>query len=871
MAALYRTRLKRASGRWARAGVRMDAVRDTLTNAWVLRRRAPRSRPTSDDGWTMTTMLQDLRDALRGLARSPFFAVSAATLLAIGLGVNIAVFALVDSLLFRPPPWDDPSLVVQVYQDSDDGEPSSSSFPAYRDMAESPVFTSVAAMSPTFFDPLVWTGPDGPRELTAEYATASYLEVVGLSPLRGRWFGPEHDDPGAAPVAVLTARSWRTLFGADPDIVGTTLTLNGQPVTVVGVGPEEIDSSYPPLTIHLWLSISTTPVGGSYRVTNLDRRQDHWYDVRARLAEGVTPEQAQAAMDRLADRLATEFPELNAGRGITVFPSTEIRQHPQGDGDLRMAGWLLLAVVLTVLLLTCANLANLLLVRGLGRSGEMAVRRALGAGRSRVARLFLLESLALSVLGGAGGLLLARWLLTLVPLIPMEVPGGVLAAMAVDGRVLAFVVALILVTALVFGLVPAVRSARSDVSGALRDQQRGGSGSRGTLRLRNGLVAVQVAASLVLVLGTGLLGRSLAALQDTDTGMDQDRVAWVQASLAQAGLQGEEARVALTTLLERVSALPSVETAAVTSRLPAQGGGSTTTVVDGYAPASGTEAVELDFAVVSDDYFQALGIPLVAGRGFGPDDVPGAAPNIVVNEAAARLFWGDPQAALSGRTRGQTSDTWRSVVGVVGDVPVGSLGEAPRPMMYFSARQSGIGSPYLVVRTPTGDPTDLLPALRREVTAVRASLTVRAQGTLRSHLGESLATPRMAALLVGGFSLLSLILAGLGIYAVVSFSVARRTNELGIRMALGAGRARVVSMVLREMVGTVALGVGAGLGLAWLAAGRLEGLLYGVEILSPLTLAGAILFLTAVAGLAAWVPARRAARTDPVEALRAEG
>jgi len=390
MEALYRRRLARAPGWWGRASVRLAALSDTVTNAWVLRRRA---RSTDDEGWTMTTMLQDLRDALRGLTRSPLFALSAATLLAVGLGVNIAVFALVDSLLFRPPPWDDPARVVQVYQDSDDGEPSSSSFPAYRDMAESEVFESVAAMSPTFFDPLVWTGPDGPRELTAEYATASYLEVVGLSPLRGRWFGPEHDDPGAAPVAVLSARSWRTLFGADPDVIGETLTLNGQPVTVIGVGPEEMDSSYPPLAIDLWLSLSTTPVAGAYRVANLERREDHWYDVRARLAPGVTPEQAQAAMDRLAERLAADFPELNAGRDITVFPSTEIRQHPDGDGDLRMAGGLLLTVVLTVLLLTCANLANLLLVRGLGRSGEMAVRRALGAGRSRVARLFLLESL----------------------------------------------------------------------------------------------------------------------------------------------------------------------------------------------------------------------------------------------------------------------------------------------------------------------------------------------------------------------------------------------------------------------------------------------------------------------------------------------
>lgn len=866
MMELFRDRMERARGPWARLRLWAWVAGDTLTNAWALRRRG-HTRRREREGRTMESLLQDIRYAVRGLVRAPGFTLTAVALLAVGLGANVAVFAVVDSLLFRPLPWDDPERVVMVYQDSDDGDPSSSSFPAYRDMADSDVFAAVSAYSPAFYPP-VWTGPDGPVELDAEYATASYLEVVGLRPLRGRWFGPEHDVPGGPPAAVVSERMWRTMLGSDPGIVGRTLQLNGQPVTVVGVGPEVLTGSYPPLVTDVWLSISATVLSGEFRVANLERRQDHWYDVRARLAPGATVEQARAAMDALALRLGEEHPELNRGRDITVFASGEVRFHPDADGGLWLAGTLLSAVVLTVLLLTCANLANLLLVRGLGRSGEMAVRQALGAGRTRVARLFLVESLLLALVGGLAGIGLARWALTVVPTLPLGFPGGGLSEVGIDGRVALFAAVLVGVTGLVFGLAPALRSARADVAVALRDEQRGSSAGRGILRLRNALVAVQVAASLVLVLGTGLLARSLAALQGADPGVDADRVAWVRTDLAQAGLDGEEARVTLDLLLARLEALPGVDAAAATSRLPAQGGGSTTTVVEGYDPPDGTDAVELDFAAVSDGYFQAMGTPVVAGRAFGDDDVAGGPRNIIVNETAAIRFWGSAQSALGRRVRSQGGEIWRPVVGVVADAAVRSLSEPQRPMMYFSARQMGMGSPYLVART-AGTPSDLLTPMREAVGEVRGSLTVEGQGTLRGWLGEGLAGPRLATTLMGGFSLLALLLAGLGVYAVVSFGVARRTAELGIRMALGASRGSVVGMVVREMGATVAAGVLLGLALALAVAGRIEALLYGVEPLDPLTFGGAVLFLAAVAGLAAWLPARRAARTDPVEALRA--
>ncbi len=861
MALLFMERVKRAKGPGARARLWWRVLVDAGETAAALRRRDPRG-----GGMGMGTLLQDLRYAARHLRRSPVFTAGAVALLAVGIGANITVFTVVDSLLLRPPPWAHPEEVVHVYQDSDDGEPGASAYPATRDMAASDAFAAVAA---TTVGSVAWGGPDGPQPVAIEYTTSSYMEVLGQSAQRGRWFGPEEDVPGSGLVAVVSAPTWHARFGSDPDVVGRTVRLNGQPLTIIGVGPEGLTGTYTPLLTDFWLSISSTIVGGPYQVQNLELRADHWYDVRARLAPGVTVQQAQSAMDALAARLGQEYPEYDRGRGITVFASKDVRVHPQGDGDLFAGGALLSAVVLTVLLLACANLANLLLVRGLSRSGEMAVRSALGAPRGRVARLFLIESLLLSALGGGVGLLLTRWALAALPSLPFgDVFGGTLD-LGIDGRVAIFSVGLMAITGVLFGLAPAIRSARTDVAQALRDDRRGGSGGRGATRLRSLLVAVQVAASLVLVLGTGLLARSLRALQTLDAGVDVDRIAYLRADWSQSGVEGEAVRVTLDEILQRMEAIPGVTRAAVVSRLPAQGSGSTTTEVEGYTPPAGTAAVELPFASVTDGYFETMGIPLVAGRLFDDDDVPGGTGvAILVNETAARRFWGDADP-IGRRMRGQGSESWtRTVVGVVGDVSVSRLGEPPRPMFYFSTRQRTAPPSYVVVRTD-GDPAALLGAMRQEMARLSVTVGVNAQGTLAGHFGETLATPRLAARAMGAFSALALLLAGLGIYAVVSFSVARRTGELGIRMALGAERSWVVRMVVREVVGVVVAGILVGLALAAFGASRIAGLLYGVDALDPIAFCGAVVTLLAVAWVAAYVPARRAARADPVEALRA--
>ncbi|HUF76313.1 MAG TPA: ABC transporter permease [Longimicrobiales bacterium] len=862
MTLLFSERLRRATGWRARTALWWRTLKDATSNAAALRRQ------DREGGWLrMDGIMQDIRYAVRRLVRTPVFTLGAVVLLAIGIGANTAVFTLVDALILRPPPWSEPERVVHVYQDSDDGEPSSNSFPATRDMAEyDEVFAGVTATSPSS---ATWEGPDGPEPVATEYTTSTYLSVLGLQTQRGRWFGPEHDLVGGALVAVVSDAAWRTRLGADPDVVGQVIRLNGQPVTIIGVGPERLTSTINPLRTDFWLSISSTPVSGPFQVANLERREDHWYQALARLRPGVTLTQAQAAMNALAQRLAEEYPELNRGRDITVYASRDVRMHPQGDAELRFAGGLLAAVALTVLLVACANLASLLLVRGLGRSGEMAVRSALGAPKGRVARLFLIESVLLAATGGLAGLALARWALTVLPALPTgDLLGGTLEV-ALDTRVILFALSLALGTGLLFGLAPALRSSRADVSRTLRDDRRGTTSDRGTLRLRGFLVAVQVAASLLLVLGTGLMTRSLAALQAVDSGVDEGRIAYMRLDWSRAALTTEQAREAIGELTARVEALPGVERAAMSSRLPAMRQGTTSTEVEGYTPPAGTDAVELPFAIVTDGYFDAMGISLRAGRSFGPDDVLGpAGTSVLVSEAAARRFWGDADP-VGRRMRGQGSQTWtRTVVGVVGDVPVAGLGESPAPLFYFSTRQSAGGTTYLIARA-SGDPAGLLVGLRREIERWLPSVTVVAQGTLEAHFGASLATPRLAARAMGGFSLLALFLAGLGIYTVVSFSVARRSSELGIRIALGAERSRVVRVVVGEVATVVGAGLGVGVLLAALGASWIEGVLFGVEPLDPLTFTGSVLVLLGVAWLAAWLPARRAASVDPVEALRA--
>ncbi|HSM04899.1 MAG TPA: ABC transporter permease [Longimicrobiales bacterium] len=864
MKALVDARVERAGGppalgEWVRLG-------GDVARTWMqVIRSGHQPNQGRREGW-MGAFRQDVRHAVRRLTRTPVFTLGAVLIMAVAIGANTAAFTVADRILFTPLPYDEPDRVVYIYQDSDDGEPTSSSFPAYRDLRElDQVFESVAATSP---DGVVMGQGEGRTPLTVEFATASLLTTLGLQPTRGRWFDETMDQVGAGHFAVVSHAAWTRRFGADPAIVGRVLELNRQPVTVIGVGPRHFNSTGGIATTDLWLSISTVGVNGDFRVGNLDRREDHWYQVRGRLAPGVGIEQAREAADALALRLGEEFPELNEGRRLHVFPAASVRSHPLADATLTSGTALLMAVVGFVLLLAVTNLGSLLLVRGLSRTPEVAVRRALGAGSRRVAGLFFAEAFLVSLAGGLAGLALAAWLVSLSNGVTLPRPFAGTLDLRIDGSVLAFNLILVLGAALFFGWAPALNSLRTDVSGSLRDDRGLTGGGRKMSLIRNGLVAGQVAVSLVLVVAAALTLRSLDAYGRVDVGVDADAVAVLATDFGEAGIEPGPRGVALTELQDRVRALPGVSDVALATRVPVQPGGTTTTVVESYEPAAGTGSVELPWTLVTPGYFRTLGIPVLAGRVYTPDQVGTGEPMVVVNETAAERFWGGADAAIGRRIWPQGApDSWRPVVGVVADSRINSLDEPPTPILYYLMGETGVAVPQVLVRTE-GDPAALLTGLRAALREVDAGLPVARLSTLEDHLGDVMAMPRLTALILAGFSLMALVLAGIGIYTVVSLSVASRRAEIGLRMALGAGRSEVVQMVVGRVLITVVAGLVLGGLVVTALAPQVGDLLFGVRPLDPVVLFAALAVLAAAVVGASWIPARRAARLDPVDALR---
>ena len=858
MAELFHLRRARARGMFAVAALWGRLIGDAIATSWSLR-RAARRRSRGAGGIDMWR--HDGRYAVRQLLRTPGFTIGAVALLAVGIGANIAVFTVVDAFLIRPVPYARPDQVVHIYQDEDDGDPGSVAFPAYRAMVASPVFSAVSASAPA---QVLWDRQDGPIEVSIEFATASYLTVAGRAPHRGRWFGPEHDSVGAGAAAVVSAPAWQSRFGGDPDIVGKTVRLNGHAVTIIGVGPAALGGSFDPVVTDFWLSISSVFIRGSAWVSNLDRREDHWYQVRARLVNGVSPEMAQQAMNALAARLAAENPAIDHGRDLTVRRARDVSAFPESRNALTLAT----AIVVLLLVLTGANLANLLLVRGIARSGEVAVRRALGAGAGRIGRLFLIESLILSIAGGVAGIVLADFALAALPLAPLPPPFSTALNLTIDVRVAAFAIVLMVGTGVLFGLAPAVRSGPADIAATLRDDRRTTSLSHATMRLRNALIVIQVAGSVVLILAAGLLARTVIELQRIDPAVDAARVAYVRPDVTPSSSSGASVPLPIEEMRLRIASLPGVTHAAAAIRLPAQRSGTTSTIIEDYVPAAGGHEIEVHSMNVSPEYFDTMGLHVIEGRPFTRGDVAGNDRVVLVNQAAAARFW-PGRSAIGGRMRSTARNApMRTVVGVVENAPVVAFPEVPaRPMFYVTSTQSPLATGYILARTD-GDPTALVNAMRASVMATGGNVRIQSQGTLASHFGAALSLPRFLATVMSAVSMLSILLAAMGIYAVVAFTVARRAGEMGIRLALGATAGRLVRMVIGETVATVGAGLVAGIALAAVLVPRLEALLFGLEPLDPLTVAGSVAVLVAVAWLAAYLPARAVARANPASALR---
>ena len=842
-------------------GFWLFVLRDWAATGWAERRGTLRrggwgGNGTGGDG--MMGWIDDIGYATRRLLRAPGFALTALFILVLGIGVNTTAFGFVNALLFQAPPFEDPERVVLVLQDSDGGQPNSTSYPAYLDITRYEVFSAASA----YYTDQVFLEQD--RDLIpvlAEYATASYVEVTGLSPARGRWFGVDQDDPAGPPAAVISHKMWSERLAGDPSVVGSTIRLAGRAIPVIGVGPEEFNGGFGPAPVDLWLSISAMgPTGG--RVASLQRRQDHPFRVRARLAPGVTVEDAQAAMDGLAAELASTYPELNRDRRITVVTGTAA---PDDAARIVPAAALSMAVVALVLVIGTLNLANLLLVRTTVRARELAVRLALGAGRARLVRVVLSEAIVLSVLGGIGGLLVAAGIARAVGKSQFDLGLPLSLDVRLDLSVYLFAFAAAVGTGLVFGLLPALRATASGVAGSLRDDGTAVIGARRRFGLTGLLVAGQVAASLLLLSVAGVFLESLGRARGADPGFDWTRTGYATVSIQALDLDREAAALLHERMLERIEGLPEVTGVSVALRRPG-GMFGTTTLLMGSQLGGVDRPTEVAWNSVSPSFFDVMGVPVLAGRTFTETDLDGPT-RAVVSEAMARTWWGRTDIVGESYRAENDPENPVEIIGVVGDVPVRTLGEAEQPSLYWVNGGTGAYVEYLFASA--GEPERAISAIRAAISEVDDRVLVLDAAPMRQFLGATLQRQRLAGNLLGGLGALALLLAVLGVYGVVSFAVSRRRHEVGIRIALGAGRESVVALFARDVAAVVLVGGVLGLALAVPLAGAV-GRFFTGSAGTPLSPVGAALLLVATALVATVVPAMRATRTDPTNALRQE-
>lgn len=808
----------------------------------------------------MDTLVQDIRQALRKLRKSPGFTLVAVLTLALGLGANTAIFSVVNAVLLRPLPMADADRVVRVYTKNSRGGMGPSSALDYRDTrAQNRSFVDMTAVTD---NELNVTGEGGePERLRGGQVSAQFFQVMGLQMQLGRPFQDGEDEPGKGRVVVLGHQLWKRRYNGDAAVLGRSITINGHPHTVVGVARAGVDF---PTRAQLWV-----PILWDSSTLDPENRGSHYLEVYGRLEPGVTLEQASADLVAIAKGLEAQYPRSNIHKSVSLVPLRE-----ELVGDVRPALLMLLGAVGLVLLIACANLSNLLMARAVAREGEMSVRVALGASRRHIIRQLLVESAVLAVLGAGAGLLLASWGLdVLAAVAPDDIP--FLDAVSMDGPVLAFTSLLALVTSVLFGLLPALQASRVELSAGMREVGKGG-GTGGRHGARHLLVVSELALAVVLLVAAGLLLQSFSRLTKVDPGFRTDQVLTLSMELPEPTHPwgSPQARAFFETLLERVRGLPGVQSAGATLFLP-MGRGQMRSVVRDLArpaPEPGKEDLAI-IHVVTPGYLESLKVPLKQGRLFTHEDGRTSATRaVLLSEEAAKRYWPDGDAL--GRTvevgvsfaEGQDS-FGGVVVGIVGDTRFLGASRPLFPEVYVPFAMGAPGSMNLVVKT-AGEPLALASMVRAEVRAMDKGLPVANVRTLEAIVGGSVAKPRFYMLLVGAFAGLALVLAAIGIYGVVSNAVSHRTRELGIRMALGANPREVVGLVLRQYVRLTGLGLGLGVLLA-VGASRLMGsMLYSVQGTEPLTYVGVAAVLGAVALLASFLPAHRATRIDPVVALK---
>lgn len=810
------------------------------------------------------TLLQDLRFSLRQLVARPGFTLVAVAVVALGIGAATAIFSVLDTLVIRALPYVDAERIVTLWErnletgvERDDVAPGN--FYDWREQAAS--FETMAAIDPYSLD---LTGRERPEVLFAGRVTEGFFEALAMPMLLGRGFTPEEFETGGA--VVIGERLWERRFGSDPGLVGTAITLDGRPVTVVGVLPRAFNPHLLPTVGEREAWIPLVEEGWER-----DMRSSRWWSVVGKLAPGVSLAQARAELDAISSRLATDHPETNGPVRANVVP---LRDHLVGDA--RTALYVLEGAVLFLLLVGCANVASLLLARGTEREAEFALRSALGAGRSRLIRQLLTESLAIAALGGVAGAFLAQGALDLIVAIgPADLPR--LDEVALDGRVLAFAVGATFFTALAFGVLPALHFSRPDLQGAINEGRTGSGASAFRQRMRGAMVVVEIALSLVLVVGAGLLARSFAELLSVDPGFDADHVAVLQVFHYPDGESASERIDFFDRSLDRIRGLPGVVSAGAVSALPfieANVSIQRTFTVAGRPAPRPEERPNAFLAQATEDYFGTLGIRVLNGRVFDERDRPGSVPVAVVTDALARRYW-PGEIPLGQRV---VIDEWVTadgdpveweVVGLVEEVRHDGLERDPRPEMFVPQAQAPSGGMVFVART-RGDPAAYLERMKDEIWSIDPTQAFYRAGTLAELVSKSVAARRFNLWILGSFAGLALLLAAIGIYGVVSYTTRTRAREFGVRMALGAGRRDIVADVVRRGLRLAGLGIAIGLAVSLGLTRLMSRLLYGVSPRDPLTLLGVAGVLLLVALAATYLPARRVTALDPSRALRLE-
>jgi len=820
----------------------------------------------------METLFNDIRYGLRGLLKHPGFTLVAVVTLALGIGANTAIFTVVNAVLLRPLPFAEPDRLVYIWQTHPLGkrlgiDQLPSSYADFLDWQEQSSVFAEMSMLDSWGGNL--TGGAAPEHIDGARVSANLLSLLRARPMLGRDFGAEEAKPGNDRVVLLSHGLWQRRFGGDMNVVGQKMQIDGQSFTIQGV--MGADFAFPKdVGLPDYFSFAKTDVWLPIALTDEQRknRGSHHLGVIARLKPGATLAQAQSQMATVAKNIEQQNPKDAKDWGATVN-----LVHEQVVGASRKAILILLGAVAFVLLIACANVASLLLARATSRQREIAIRTALGAGRLRIVRQLLTESLLLSLVGGTLGVMLAAWSVKLlVALSPGKLPR--LTEIGIDAREVLFTAGVSLVTAVLFGLAPALQASKTDLNESLKESGRSTTGGRRRQRARSLLVVAEVALSLVLLVGAGLLGKSFVRLQNINPGFAPDHLLTVNLALPQTKYKND-AQIAqfFKQVVERVRALPGVEVAAAVSHLPLSG----QEELDGFdiegrpSPIDTNQIQTADFRVITPDYFRALKIPILKGRSFSEQDRADTTYSVVIDETLARRYFPDEDPIGKRLTEqgSQTNHGPATIIGVVGGVKHTDLKGDARPTLYLAAAQTTWQYMTLVVRS-ANDPTSLAALVRREVWAVDKDQPLSETATMDRLFAKAVAPQRFNMLLIGVFAALALTLAAIGIYGVIAYSVTQRAQEMGVRLALGASSQNIVWLILGQAMRTSLLGVGLGLVAAFTLTRVMRSLLFEVSATDPLVFGGLAVLLICVALIASYIPARRATKIDPLLALRYE-